>query len=155
MCHACSVNVCGYLTRLCIWYLSVCLNICMYYMHVIYACMHLSTYACMNKYTHRHTPHTVCKITFETCTDTLLGHNKICMDISGVVWTFALKFIDRCKSGISHFYITYHDFSYSRYEYTYITIFAWFKKCTTRIHVCSKFTKLFKVEKFRGWTRYF
>ena len=29
----------------------------------------------------------VCKITFETWTDTLSGHDKVCTDISAVVWT--------------------------------------------------------------------
>ena len=29
----------------------------------------------------------VCEIIFETWTDALSGHDKVCMDISGVVWT--------------------------------------------------------------------
>ena len=32
-------------------------------------------------------PNTVCKITFETWADTLSGHDKVCMDIGGIVWT--------------------------------------------------------------------
>ena len=36
----------------------------------------------------------VCEITFETWADTLSGHNKICMDGSGVVLKFIKLYID-------------------------------------------------------------
>ena len=46
--------------------------------------MYVRTYVCM--YACMYIP-SVCEITFETWADTLSGGDKVCTDISGVVWT--------------------------------------------------------------------
>ena len=38
----------------------------------------------------------VCEITFETWADALSGHDKVCMDISGVVSTFVVNLLKLC-----------------------------------------------------------
>ena len=38
--------------------------------------------------------HTVCEITLETWDDILLGHDKVCMDIKGIIWTLYYNLIN-------------------------------------------------------------
>ena len=37
--------------------------------------------------------HTVCEITLETWDDILLGHDKVCIDIKGIIWTLLQYYI--------------------------------------------------------------